>query len=580
LFFLRKPKDPVGRADFPAVEVEAAAPAAEAQGYDIGEALDLFERDVLRIVTSLREEILSASEQSKRAGENLGSVKDAIGTLVGSSDMIDAEITGIVQSGGDLSTSTDQISQTVSLVQERSSATLASAAESEKAMEGLGTAVGEIGTLLNSIAEIATRTNLLALNATIEAARAGEAGRGFAVVAGEVKALSVAAGQTVAAIRARMDALQVASDNSIANMRRIRSEIGAMTPICDTIASSVDEQRATIAQLAERMQVAQNAVSEVAQSVRTVNMMTEESAEVSRAAAETSVAAAAEASELTRRVVTILRTIPVANRREHGRYPLDLVVQIRNEGRATVCHTFDIGEGGMLLRAQPDLKLAPGRSFEAEIGGIGPTSASVVSATDLGIHCRFERMPPATEEALKSRIEGFHAENKPLILKAQGFAAEMRTVIEAEIAAGRLSQSEAFDTDYQIIPDTDPVQRRTRYLERFEAILPEIIERTLKTDPTMVFCLATDRNGYIPVHIKKVSQPQRKGERAWNHANCRNRSIFDDRAGLLAGRLVTPYLIQSYYRDLGGVRVAVKEIDAPIAILGRHWGGVRMAYKI
>ena len=34
-------------------------------------------------------------------------------------------------------------------------------------------------------------------------------------------------------------------------------------------------------------------------------------------------------------------------------------------------------------------------------------------------------------------------------------------------------------------------------------------------------------------------------------------------------------------RAFGGPEVlAVKEIDAPLAILGKHWGGVRMAYKI
>nr|WP_275402090.1 methyl-accepting chemotaxis protein [Sphingomonas aracearum] len=50
--------------------------------------------------------------------------------------------------------------------------------------------VGELDTIVGTIAGIAAQTNLLALNATIEAARAGDAGRGFAVVAGEVKKLA------------------------------------------------------------------------------------------------------------------------------------------------------------------------------------------------------------------------------------------------------------------------------------------------------------------------------------------------------------------------------------------------------
>jgi methyl-accepting chemotaxis protein len=95
-----------------------------------------------------------------------------------------------------------------------------------------------------------------------------------------------------------------------------------------------------------------------------------------------------------------------------------------------------------------------------------------------------------------------------------------------------------------------------------------------------VFCIAVDRNGYVPCHNQRYNQPQRVGDLAFNSANCRNRRLFNDRTGLAAGRNERPFLLQTYRRDMGGGQfVVMKEADAPITVNGRHWGGVRLAYK-
>ena len=96
------------------------------------------------------------------------------------------------------------------------------------------------------------------------------------------------------------------------------------------------------------------------------------------------------------------------------------------------------------------------------------------------------------------------------------------------------------------------------------AFCPRSRSRSSSRDPRMVFCAAVDRNGYLPVHNKIYSQPQRPGDVAWNTANCRNRRIFNDPRPRRAQNKRT-YLIQSYPRDMGnGQTIMMREIDVPI----------------
>lgn len=68
-----------------------------------------------------------------------------------------------------------------------------------------------IGSIIETIQNIARQTNLLSLNASIEAARAGEAGKGFAVVAEEIRNLADQSAKAGNQIQNIIEAIQITS---------------------------------------------------------------------------------------------------------------------------------------------------------------------------------------------------------------------------------------------------------------------------------------------------------------------------------------------------------------------------------
>lgn len=175
---------------------------------------------------------------------------------------------------------------------------------------------------------------------------------------------------------------------------------------------------------------------------------------------------------------------------------------------------------------------------------------------------------------------GIETPDTPLIEICRHKAGEIAALFEQAVDGGRIALSDLFDEDYRPVPGSDPEQVTTRFTAFTDRALPPIQEPVLAMDERIVFCAAVDRNGYLPTHNLVYSRPQ-GDDPVWNAANCRNRRIFCDRTGLGAGRNTRPFLLQTYRRDMGGGAFALmKDISAPITVKGRHWGGLRIGYKV
>ena len=137
-------------------------------------------------------------------------------------------------------------------------------------MRALGDSSREITDVVKAITSIAEQTNLLALNATIEAARAGEAGKGFAVVAGEVKDLAQETAKATEDIERRVEAIQAGTAGAAEAISEIGSIIGRINDFQTTIASAVEEQTASTAEMGRSVAEASMGAEQIASNIGSV----------------------------------------------------------------------------------------------------------------------------------------------------------------------------------------------------------------------------------------------------------------------------------------------------------------------
>ena len=149
------------------------------------------------------------------------------------------------------------------------------------AMNDIKAAAEEVGTIIDTISNIAFQTNILALNAAVEAARAGVAGKGFAVVADEVRVLASKSDEASRATKERIEhainAVQKGSsyvaDVSEALDKTVSMVNGAVAKMGD-VADASEHQAESIEQIRE-------GISQISAVVQSNSATSEESAAAS-----------------------------------------------------------------------------------------------------------------------------------------------------------------------------------------------------------------------------------------------------------------------------------------------------------
>ena len=173
---------------------------------------------------------------------------------------------------------------------------------------------------------------------------------------------------------------------------------------------------------------------------------------------------------------------------------------------------------------------------------------------------------------------GAEIDDTPFILKAQEACRQIQAVVERAIDAGEISVDDVFDTNYQIVEGSNPVQYDTRFNESADRHIRPILDRVKASDGRIIGSAIGDMNGYLPTHLTERSHPQGP-DPVWNDAHCRNKRILIDDATRNALASDRPATLATYRMELGEKHIPVKNVFVPLWVKGRRWGNYELAYR-
>jgi methyl-accepting chemotaxis protein len=555
--------------------------AASAESDSAKEILELLELELGAMIRQLERAAGSVASGAEATAATLSTIRQRTDALTGRTSAAQTTATTFSQAADKFTQSAQGIGAQVRDAGKLADLASDAAREASANVDRLRESSAAIGNVVNLIAQIARQTTLLALNSTIEAARAGDAGRGFAVVATEVKALAVQTQNATEEISKKIEARQKDAAGSVDAVHRISQAIEAIRPVFAHVNGAVAEQNQTTGEMSDNAASASHFIVSVSDSASEIGSATEEAEAHGESVAKAGQAVTNFAQKLKSRCAVLLRQGERADRRKGEKLPCSLTIEIQTARGPITAPVYEISMEGILICGPDADGLPQNQSLNATLQDVGACKVRIGERSKAGAQARFEAPNAALGEKIEDKLWSIRDENTEFVTRAMEAGTALTRIFESGVASGTISIEDMFDTDYVEIPGSNPVQHRSKILDWADRALPPFQEAFLAKDPRMAFCVMIDRNGYLPVHNKIYSHPQRPGDVAFNTANSRNRRIFNDAAGLAAGRNQRSYLIQSYARDMGnGKTVMMREIDVPIRVRGRHWGGFRTAYRL
>ncbi|WP_025209945.1 hypothetical protein [Hippea sp. KM1] len=154
--------------------------------------------------------------------------------------------------------------------------------------------------------------------------------------------------------------------------------------------------------------------------------------------------------------------------------------------------------------------------------------------------------------------------------------AKIEDAFKKAIESGDITEEDLWDRNYIEVPNTNPQKYRTKFTDFAKKYIQPIEDEILEKHRKFVFVVLVDDNGYLPSHNSKYDKPL-TGDYKKDLLGNRSMRIFNDFTGLTAARNTRKYILQPYPRDVG---VLMFDISSEVKLSGKHWGALRIGFKL
>lgn len=172
--------------------------------------------------------------------------------------------------------------------------------------------------------------------------------------------------------------------------------------------------------------------------------------------------------------------------------------------------------------------------------------------------------------------EGLAPQEREMLALALDFSKRCSEVMEKWLAAKEVTEERLFAGLYYPTLGVIPPKFTTDWDRLADRDVQAIEEAVLAKSGAIFYAVLVDKNGYLPTHNVRYSQPL-TGNAANDLVNNRTKRIFNDKTGISAARSTAPFLIQRYQRDTGEQMV---DLSVPVYVKDAHWGAVRIGYRL